>query len=193
MATGRGDAFFCFHHINAFEDGDEVVVDLCAYEDPSVIEALEVSKLRAGDSPPPHAFPTRYRVPLSGGDVRGERLSEEPLELPRIDYGRHNGRPYRYVYGGRLGRLARSRRQARRGVRRDAAVGAGRAATPASRCSCADRTERQRTTACCSRWCSTPRRGGSFLAVLDARTLEELARAEAPHAIPFGFHGQFFR
>ena len=33
----------------------------------------------------------------------------------------------------------------------------------------------------------------SFLAVLDARTLEELARAEAPHAIPFGFHGQFFR
>ncbi len=33
----------------------------------------------------------------------------------------------------------------------------------------------------------------SFLAVLDAATLEELARAEAPHAIPFGFHGQFFR
>ena len=34
-------------------------------------------------------------------------------------------------------------------------------------------------------------RGSSFLAVLDAATLEELARAEAPHHIPFGFHGQF--
>ena len=33
----------------------------------------------------------------------------------------------------------------------------------------------------------------SFLLVLDAATLEELARAEAPHAIPFGFHGQFAR
>lgn len=33
------------------------------------------------------------------------------------------------------------------------------------------------------------RRGRSFLLVLDARSLGELARAEAPHAIPLGFHG----
>ena len=36
-------------------------------------------------------------------------------------------------------------------------------------------------------------RGNSFLLVLDARTLEEVARAEVPHHIPFGFHGQFAR
>ena len=35
--------------------------------------------------------------------------------------------------------------------------------------------------------------GRSFLLVLDAGSFEELARAEAPHHIPFGFHGQFFR
>jgi carotenoid cleavage dioxygenase-like enzyme len=34
-------------------------------------------------------------------------------------------------------------------------------------------------------------RGNSFLLVLDASDLSELARAEAPHHIPFGFHGQF--
>ena len=33
----------------------------------------------------------------------------------------------------------------------------------------------------------------SFLLVLDARDLTELARAEAPHHIPFGFHGDFQR
>jgi carotenoid cleavage dioxygenase-like enzyme len=33
--------------------------------------------------------------------------------------------------------------------------------------------------------------GRSFLLVLDAANLHELARAEAPHHIPFGFHGQF--
>ena len=33
----------------------------------------------------------------------------------------------------------------------------------------------------------------SFLAVLDAATMEELARAEAPTRLPFGFHGQFAR
>ena len=31
----------------------------------------------------------------------------------------------------------------------------------------------------------------SFLLVLDAGDLTELARAEAPHHIPFGFHGDF--
>jgi carotenoid cleavage dioxygenase-like enzyme len=35
--------------------------------------------------------------------------------------------------------------------------------------------------------------GRSFLLVLDAGSFEELARAEAPHHIPFGFHGQFAR
>jgi carotenoid cleavage dioxygenase-like enzyme len=33
----------------------------------------------------------------------------------------------------------------------------------------------------------------SFLLILDSETFEEVARAEAPHHIPFGFHGQFFR
>ena len=33
----------------------------------------------------------------------------------------------------------------------------------------------------------------SFLLVLDASSLEELARAEVPHHIPFGIHGQYAR
>ena len=35
--------------------------------------------------------------------------------------------------------------------------------------------------------------GDSFLLVLDASDLSEIARATAPHHIPFGFHGQFAR
>ncbi|MES1193234.1 MAG: carotenoid oxygenase family protein, partial [Solirubrobacterales bacterium] len=34
--------------------------------------------------------------------------------------------------------------------------------------------------------------GSSFLLMLDAGTFEEIARAEAPQRVPFGFHGQFF-
>jgi carotenoid cleavage dioxygenase-like enzyme len=33
----------------------------------------------------------------------------------------------------------------------------------------------------------------SFLLVLDAETFEERARAEVPHHVPIGFHGQFMR
>jgi carotenoid cleavage dioxygenase-like enzyme len=32
----------------------------------------------------------------------------------------------------------------------------------------------------------------SFLLVLDADTFAERARATVPHAIPFGFNGQYF-
>jgi len=33
----------------------------------------------------------------------------------------------------------------------------------------------------------------SFLLILNAKDLKEIARVEAPHFIPFGFHGQFFQ
>ncbi|HUN09591.1 MAG TPA: carotenoid oxygenase family protein, partial [Aggregatilineales bacterium] len=33
--------------------------------------------------------------------------------------------------------------------------------------------------------------GNSFLLVLDARTLQEVARATLPQAVMFGFHGHF--
>jgi carotenoid isomerooxygenase len=54
--TGKGtkvryeaDALFFLHTINAYEDGDFVVVDLCAYADAKMldcmyVEALQVSK-----------------------------------------------------------------------------------------------------------------------------------------------------
>lgn len=35
-------------------------------------------------------------------------------------------------------------------------------------------------------------RGTSFLLVLDAATFTELARAELPHPVLFGYHGQFY-
>lgn len=35
------------------------------------------------------------------------------------------------------------------------------------------------------------RRGASFLLILDASTFGEIARAEAPHHIPFGFHESY--
>jgi carotenoid cleavage dioxygenase-like enzyme len=35
------------------------------------------------------------------------------------------------------------------------------------------------------------RQAASFLLILDASTFRELARADAPHHIPFGFHGNY--
>ena len=36
------------------------------------------------------------------------------------------------------------------------------------------------------------RRGASFLLVMDAGAFTERARAEVPHHVPFGLHGNYF-
>src|SRR5688500_10934139 len=41
--------------------------------------------------------PRRFR--LAPTVLRDQVLGEVPFELPRIDYGRHHVRPYRYAYG----------------------------------------------------------------------------------------------
>ena len=126
VATGEGEAFFCFHHINAYERGDEVVVDLCAYEDPSVIRALELSKAEgrhdAAAAFLPHALPGPaerrpgdWRAPVR----RAARAPAHRLRTPQRA-------PVPLRVRRRLGRLAGPRRQARRAVGRDAALGAGR-------------------------------------------------------------------
>ena len=48
--TVEAEAFFTFHSVNAFEDGDELVVDLVAYEDSSIIDDLYLDKLRGEDA-----------------------------------------------------------------------------------------------------------------------------------------------
>lgn len=66
-AVYRSEACFAFHAVNAFEseDGNSVYMDLCAYEDVSVVEALELHHLRS--SKPRHTLPTpllrRYIIP----------------------------------------------------------------------------------------------------------------------------------
>ena len=56
----------------------------------------------------------------------------------------------------------------------------------------AARTARPRTTASLLSVVLDAERERSFLLVLDAATFAERARAEVPHHIPFGFHGQYF-
>ncbi len=98
----QAEACFAFHHVNAFERDGEVVVDICAFEDAGIIEDLYLERLRAG-KPVRGATLTRFRLGVEGRTVARERLAEQELELPRINYGRCNERPYRYVWGTGVG------------------------------------------------------------------------------------------
>lgn len=192
-ASVDAEPFFCFHHVNAYEDGDELVVDLTAYEDDAVVRALYLERLRAGASIPPPEL-RRYRVPLSGGDARRDALAPG-FELPRVNYRRVNGRPYRYAYGngpGRPGGFLETIQKIDLDERR---VTAWRepGCYPGEPVFVAAPGARAEDEGLVLSLVLDARAGRSFLLVLDARHLSELARAQAPHTVPFGFHGQFLR
>jgi beta,beta-carotene 9',10'-dioxygenase len=198
-ATGRAtagfqtDPCFAFHHVNAYDDGDEVVVDLCATPDAGIVQDLYLDRLRAG-KPVTLATLTRFRLGLADRSVRREQLADESIELPRINYGRCNERPYRYVWGngsdsdGWLGQI----------LKVDTTGGATRSWSqpgcyPGEPVFVARPEAEHEDDGVLLSVVLDADAGASFLLVLDAADLSELARAQAPHHIPFGFHGQFAR
>jgi carotenoid cleavage dioxygenase-like enzyme len=193
-ARAGAPAFFSFHHVNAFEDGEQLVVDLCAYEDASIVQALYLDRVRA-HGPIPGAELWRYRVPLNGGDAVGERRGDERFELPRIDYRSHNARPYRYVYGASATQPAGFLDGL---VKVDVESGEARTWSepgtyPGEPVFVPAPDQRNEDDGVALSVVLDAAAETSFLLVLDAATFEELGRAHAPLRIPFGFHGSFFR
>jgi beta,beta-carotene 9',10'-dioxygenase len=198
-ATGKAlkgfesGACFAFHHVNAYEDGGEVVVDMCAYPDAGIVEDLYLERLRAGKPISPAAL-TRFRLRLADRSVGIEHLADGDIELPRINYRRCNERPYRYVWGNGAGPSGWLERI----VKVDTT---GETTRSWSESSCypgepvfvaRPETEREDDGVLLSVVLDAAA-GSSFLLVLDATHLGELARARVPHHIPFSFHGQFMR
>ncbi len=187
------DACFSFHHINAYEDDGEVVVDLCAFPDAQVIEDLYLERLRTG-TPLSQAVPTRFRLSLGDRTVTRERLADGGLELPRINYRRCNGRPYRYAWGNDVGPGGWLEQIVRVDVQaRETTAWSEPDCYPGEPVFVAEPGGEHEDDGVLLSVVLDARAESSFLLVLDAATLRPLARAAVPHAIPFGFHGQFAR
>jgi beta,beta-carotene 9',10'-dioxygenase len=186
---------FCFHHVNAYEDGSEVVVDACVYEDPSIVEALYLKRILAGErrGSPPRLW--RYRLDLETGSSWDEQLTVIPFELPTIDYGRHNARNYRYAYGVSSNDPDDWFNVLAKVDVRDGSFDLWNepGSYPSEPVFVRDPDGDAEDTGVALSVVLDASSGHSFMLVLDAQTWEEVARAEAPHHVPFGFHGQFFR
>ncbi len=200
--VGRFDAdpYFAFHHVNAFERGDELIVDLDAYPDAGIVQSYYLNRLSDERAELPWGQLRRYRLPLKGrrrGRATYETLSDACLELPRFDYERYNLRgDYRYVYAVSV------RPEQRQGfynqlVKVD--VQTGRTlAWHASDCYPGEGVfvgapgRIREDDGVVLSVVLDAARGTSFLLVLDAETFTERARAELPHAVLFGYHGEYF-
>jgi carotenoid cleavage dioxygenase-like enzyme len=186
------DACFAFHHVNAYEQGDEVVVDACTYPDAGVIEDLYLERLRAG-KPVRWGSLTRFRLDRGSGAVHSETLAED-FELPRINYGRCNERPYRYTWGNATGPGGWIERIVKVDVSdRSTLSWSAPGCYPGEPVFVARPDAAEEDDGVLLSVVLDAPAQRSLMLVLDARTLDELARASVPHHIPFSFHGQFAR
>jgi carotenoid cleavage dioxygenase-like enzyme len=184
------EARFAFHHVNAYEDGPDVVVDLFTYPNATIVEDLYLERLRAG-MPISQAQLERFRITPARGTVSSERLIDEPVELPRINYARCNERPYRYAWGvgtagGWIDRIVKADV-----VKRSSATWSEVGVFPGEPVFVAAPNATEEDDGVLLSIILDSSKGNSSLLILDAHNLNELARAEVPHHIPFGFHGQF--
>lgn len=191
----QSESFFSFHHVNAFEQDHEVVVDLVAYRDSAVIQSLYLEPLlhhpeqviAAGEL-------RRYHLELDKATASYDVLTPEPIELPRINYQRFNTHPYQFVYGVGSSRPGNFIDQL---VKVNVQTGTPQiwrspncyAGEPVFVAAPDASAEDQGVVLAVMLDAEAEH---SFLLVLDAQSFTEVARVELPHPLPFDFHGQYF-
>jgi carotenoid cleavage dioxygenase len=181
---------YVFHPLNAYDDGDRIVVDV-------VRHATMFARDRNG---PSGGAPTldRWTIDLPAGKVLEERLSDRDQEFPRVD-DRLVGRRHRYGYGTAFGTDDATGLHLGGLLKHDLVAGTtevhdfgpGKEAgegvfVPADRGSAEDEG-----------WVLSlvydAATNGSTLAVLDATdfTAEPVATVTLPQRVPFGFHANW--
>ncbi|CAK1549423.1 unnamed protein product [Leptosia nina] len=102
----RAETFFFLHVINCYEQGDKVLVDLCAYKDANILDAMYVHAIETMQTNPDYAEcfrgrPKRFEMNLTDPNltkIEPRCLADIGCETPRIDYDKCNGHSYRYFY-----------------------------------------------------------------------------------------------
>lgn len=94
--TFEVSAGFVFHHVNAFEQGDELVIDSVCYKSLPAVEPDADYRQTDFDAIAPGQL-WRFRLNLKTGEIQRQPLESRCCEFPSI-HPNHVGRPYRYTY-----------------------------------------------------------------------------------------------
>jgi beta,beta-carotene 9',10'-dioxygenase len=200
VARFKSEAFFAFHHINAYEQDDEIFIDIAASDRPDLMYKSYLNLLRNATKSEDHPLAEyrRYRLSLQkdtcSHNIGYELLSDTRIEMASINHARCNSRHYRYAYAvshnrnwpslvGQLVKIDLQRKNATTWFEPHTYPGEPIfVATPQGTAEddgvilsvVLDGVKRK-----------------SFLLVLEAGSFKELGRAYLPHHIPLEFHGLF--
>jgi carotenoid cleavage dioxygenase len=180
---------YVFHPLNAYDDGDDRIV----------LDVVRHPRMFASDLQGPNEGPPtldRWTVDLSGGKVIEERLDDRGQEFPRIDE-RLTGRRHRFGYAPAVGTDAGDIDLTGALLRHDLVAGRSEARSfgPTHRAgefvfvpSGPDAAEDDGVL---MGFVHDDLSDRTDLVLLDAGTLEDVARVHVPARIPYGFHGNW--
>ncbi len=185
-------AGFVFHVVNAFEDGADTVLDVAQYPDASIVSLLSRAAIEAQGLPDLAPSIVRYRLSPGREEARVEVLLQHGFEFPAVSYRKVNGQRHEVSWGARVlagGGSVVIRADSRGQVleHREAGMTFGEPVFVAKPGAEAEDAGVLLTVG------AHETEDRSELRVLDAQTLDVLARARVPVPIPLGFHGSFFR
>jgi carotenoid cleavage dioxygenase-like enzyme len=187
-----------FHTLNAFDDGERVVVDLCQYPQP-----FDVATLWDGHGP---ASLDRWTIDPSAGTVHQQTLNDRAQEFPRVD-DRVISRPHRYGYSAVIGAVGQAitpltgdfadEAFANALLKHDLTGGTvlahdfGRDATAGEAVFVPASADAAEDDGYVLAYVHNPDRNASDLVILAAQdfSAEPVARVQLPARIPLGFHG----
>jgi all-trans-8'-apo-beta-carotenal 15,15'-oxygenase len=185
---------FVFHHLNAWEDGDTVVVESIFYDDfPSIgpgedFRAVDFDQI-------PEGLLQRCTLDLTSGSVSSERLSPRCCEFAMVN-PRLVGRRGRHAWMA-VAERERGNDPLQAIQKLDLTSGESRVWSAAPRGFVSEplMVPRPGATAEDDGWVLTViwngARCASDLVILDAASLEEVAVLELPLALPHGLHGSW--
>ena len=183
------DPCFVFHVANAFDDGEHVVLDVVAY--PSMFAGTGGGLDAVGRL-------ERWTVDPAARRVDRRRLDDAPVEFPRIDE-RRTGQPHRIVYAVAVPPDGNTQlRGATRLHAFDTVAGTSRAHdfgpghVPGEFVFVPDGGAAAEDAGWLLGLVLDAGAATTNLVILDARRMEPVAAVHLPHAIPPGFHGNWF-
>eukprot|EP00177_Eucheuma_denticulatum_P002326 GFKZ01004173.1.p1 GENE.GFKZ01004173.1~~GFKZ01004173.1.p1 ORF type:complete len:592 (-),score=68.03 GFKZ01004173.1:685-2460(-) len=201
VATYQHDPFFSFHAFAAFEQDDDIIIDMPHYRNASIFASLSMDNLKAG-VPGPVGAPVRYTLQnVTAAAARGpdyrprvafRKLANFGFEMASLTPLRQR-KPYRYAYGitdsgfssmcSVVSKLDTQHGQHMTWMARNSFVGEPLFVP--------DPEGREEDDGCLLVLGLDAVEEKSFLAVLDARDMTLMARAVVPLPLPHGLHGTF--
>jgi carotenoid cleavage dioxygenase-like enzyme len=185
--TFHAAPFFSYHHVNGFEKDGKVYVDLIAYPTADII--YKVNSYPFVKNPQNHLL--QLEMDLLNNRITIKEKTKEHFEFPRLNECLI-GKPYQYFYAVHIHPQGD-------GIIKYDHIGSQNIYWFQEGCYANEPIfiphphAQSEDEGVILSVINDLKNKTSFLLILDAKNLKELARVEAPHFIPFGFHGQFFK